>query len=102
MSALTVSQLISLLRQLPPRAIVTTWAPPARYAPVDGEDDCVEQVLLAPATPVAPDGVVVLGLDIDGDIVEGAELYWAAHDTAANGIEQAQAKWAKARREQVG
>lgn len=100
---MTVAQLISLLRELPPRAQVATWEGPAEYARhVGGEETRVEQVIHVPAVAGEHPGVVVLGLGIDGPIVEGAEVIWAADESAAEGIEKAQGKWAKARREHVG
>lgn len=97
---MTVAQLISLLRELPPRAQVATWD--VGRVMSEGEELRVEQVIHVPAVAGSHPGVVVLGLDIDGPIVEGAEVIWAADDSAAAGIEKAQAKYARARRENVG
>ena len=97
---MTVAQLISLLRELPPRAHVATWDVGRIFS--EGEELRVEQVIHVPAVAGEHPGVVVLGLDIDGPIVEGAEVIWAADESAAAAVEQAQGKWAKARREHVG
>jgi hypothetical protein len=88
-----VHELIQLLRALPANAEVCTWDGA-------GESDLViEQVLLVQGhrSPV-----VVLGAEITGDIVEGAEVVWTEHETAHKGIVKAQARWARARREAVG
>jgi hypothetical protein len=88
-----VHELLQLLRQLPANAEVCTWDGA-------GETDLlVEQVLLVQGhrSPV-----VLLGMEIAGDVVEGAEVVWTENETALKGLVKAQARWARARREAVG
>lgn len=84
--------LIALLQKLPANAEVCTWDPGL------SEDVVVEQVILVEGhrSPV-----VVLGMEIDGDLVEGAEVVWTSDDSALRGLVKAQGRWAKARREAV-
>jgi hypothetical protein len=90
---MNVRQLIALLQKLPPHAEVCTWDAGVQ------QDLCIEQVLLCDGhkTPV-----VVLGMEIEGDIVEGAEIVWTAGEPALKGLHKAQGMWARARREAVG
>lgn len=88
---MTVGQLIAALQQLPAELPITTW---------DGQcENDVEQII--EATGETPR--VVLGMEMTpGWTVDGAKIIWAAHDVARRGIEQAQAVWARAKREWVG
>jgi hypothetical protein len=71
-----------------PNAVVTTWS---------GEQDVdIEEI-------VRVDGhrcpVLVLGMEIRGEVLEGSETVWTNTDDQAHHIEVAKAKLAKARRE---
>lgn len=73
-----------------PDVEVTTWDPK------EGEQSAIEQV-------IATKDSVVLGMDIQPSwTVDGAEVVWAADESAARGIELAQARWARAKTEWVG
>lgn len=86
---LTAHQLARLLLAGPDLE-VTTWDPR------EGEQSAIEQI-------VATDLAVVLGMDIAPSwTVDGAEIVWAADDSARRGLENAQARWARAKLEWVG
>lgn len=86
---ITAHQLARLLLS-GPDIEVTTWDPGF------GEQASIEQV-------IQTDLAVVLGIDIAASwTVDGAQLVWAADESAALGIVKAQARWASAKKEWVG
>lgn len=73
-----------------PDVEVTTWDPAL------GEQAAIEQIVQTP-------DAVVIGMEMAPSwTVDGAEIVWAADDSARRGIEHAQARWARAKREWAG
>lgn len=78
-----------------PNCPVVTWQNRS-VAPTEACDSDVEAVIEVEGHK-GP--VVVIGMDIDGTIVEGAEVVWADSEGALRGIVRAQERMAAARRE---